>query len=105
MVQDPDGSLAVERWARGERSRIVPPPLSPDNRYNGRVVIAAFHTHPNPSTDEAGREWEQGPSESDRRWHRRRSLPGFVVSRVLIYGIDAEGNISVVGKRDEVLAG
>ena len=99
------GELVVSRWPRGERSRITPPTLASDNRYNGLVVIAAFHTHPNPPIDEAGREWEQGPSESDRRWHMRHELQGFVVSRSLIYRIEATGMISVVGKHVEVLSG
>jgi hypothetical protein len=27
IVQNPDGSVAVERWPPGEQSRIAPPPL------------------------------------------------------------------------------
>lgn len=101
---NPDHSYAIERWARGEQSRIVPPALDADNCYNMRRVVAAFHTHPNPPVDEAGAEWEQGPSESDRRWHGRRKLRGFVVSQMFIYEIDANANVSAIGKRDEVLS-
>jgi len=66
-----DGFLRVERWRRGDQSHIVPPPLDVNGCYNGNEVVAAFHTHPNPAIDEMGQEWEQGPGESDRRWHQQ----------------------------------
>src|ERR1700685_4001162 len=72
IAASPDGSFGVRRWPRGRQSHIVPPPLDGNNCYNGAKVVATFHTHPNPPIDELGREWEQGPSESDRRWHGRR---------------------------------
>jgi hypothetical protein len=103
VALNPDLSHAVERWPIGSQARIVPPPLDARNCYNGRTIIAAFHTHPNPPIDESGQEWEQGPSESDRRWHQRRGLRGFVIGRVLVYEIDVNANVSVVGRRDEVL--
>jgi hypothetical protein len=102
-VLKPDRSHHVERWPRGGQSRIAPPPLDRNNCYNGTMVIAAFHTHPNPPLDEQGREWEQRPSESDRRWHRRRRLPGLVIGRAVVYEIDAEGNVAMIGRREEVL--
>ena len=104
IVLNPDRTLGVERWPRGEKFRMAPPPLSADNCYNGKVVVAAFHTHPNPSIDENGQEWEQGPSQSDRRWHALRNLRGFVISRTLVYEIDVAANISIIGRRDEVLS-
>lgn len=104
IVYHPDRSLGVERWPRGEKFRIVPPLLDANTCYNGKVVIAAFHTHPNPPIDENGQEWEQGPSQSDRRWHALRNLRGYVISRMLVYEIDAAANISVVGRREEVLS-
>jgi hypothetical protein len=102
-VRNPDHSYGVERWPRGEESRIVPPALDANSVYNGNAVVAAFHTHPNPPLDEVGREWEQGPSEADRRWHRRRKVRGIVITRTLVYEIDVNGTVSVLGKRDEVL--
>ena len=102
IVRHSDLSFGVHRWPRGERARISPPPLDLDNCYNGNRVVAAFHTHPNPSVDEAGNRWEQGPSESDRRWHERRGLRGFVVTGSSVFEIDAGGNVSVVGKREEL---
>jgi hypothetical protein len=104
IVLKTDFSHGVERWARGGQSRILPPPLEADNCYNVRVVLATFHTHPNPAIDEAGREWEQGPSASDRRWHAHRKLRGFVVSRTLVFEIEPNASISVIGNRDEVLS-
>jgi hypothetical protein len=80
----------------------VPPSLDANNCYNGRAVVAAFHTHPNPPIDELCREWEQGPSESDRRWHARRKGPGIVVSRTIVYLIDASAIVSVLGKHEEI---
>src|SRR4051812_36063935 len=70
ILLNADGSLSVIRWPRGERSRIVPPPMEHGNRYNGLQAVAGFHTHPNPAMDDLGRAWEQGPSGSDQRWHR-----------------------------------
>ena len=99
-----DGSYSVERWPRGRRCRIIPPPLDPGNCYNGRKVLAAFHSHPNPPVDEAEVEWEQEPGESDRRWHACTRLPGFVVGRVHVYEIDENGKVRVVGTREEVLS-
>lgn len=104
ITQGADGSLSLDRWPRGMQARIVPPPLEPENRYNGKMVIATFHTHPNPSIDEEGQRWEQAPSLADRRWHQRRSLPGLVVARSLVYRIDSSGGVSVVGPREEVLS-
>ena len=104
IVQNADLSYAVERWSRGENSRIVPPPLDCNSCYDGKVVVAACHTPPNPLVDEVGREWEQAPSESDRRWHGRRRLRGFVISRMLVYEIDVNATVFVLGERDEVLS-
>ncbi len=98
-----DHSYGVERWPRGERSSIAPPAMDANNRYRNREVVATFHTHPNPPLDEAGREWEQGPGEADRRWHARRTLRGFVVGRELFYKIDVDAKIKVIGRREDLL--
>ena len=103
IVLNANLSYRVERWPRGERSRSFPPSLDINNRYQDKEVVAAFHTHPNPPVDEAGREWEQGPSESDRRWHLRRKIRGFVIGRVFIYEIDANARIKVLGRREDLL--
>jgi hypothetical protein len=103
IVLNADSSHGIERWTRGGQSQIMPPALDANNCYNGKVVVAAFHTHPNPARDETGQEWEQGPSESDRGWHGRRKLRGFVIGWMLVYEIGVNAAISVIGKRDEVL--
>jgi hypothetical protein len=103
IVRNADLSHSVERWPRGTKNSIVPAPLDANTRYNGREVVATFHTHPNPPVDETGREWQQGPSEADRRWHRRRKLRGIVVGREFIYEIEANGDVSVLGDRDKVI--
>ena len=103
-MQNADGSFGVARWPRGESDRVTPPPLdSGGDRYNGLSVVAVFHTHPNPPMDEEGREWEQEPSASDRRWHGRRRLRGFVISQALVYDIGVNTGVTVIGRRDEVL--
>jgi len=104
VVMNSDGACGVERWPRGGQFRIQPPPPDRGNRYNGKVIIATFHTHPNPPVDEAGRAWEQAPSQSDQRWHWRRKLRGFVISRAFAYEIDTNGHVTVLGKRDKVLS-
>jgi hypothetical protein len=103
IVLKADRSFGVKRWPAGERSGIVPPSLDMNNRYDDKEVVAAFHTHPNPALDEAGREWDQGPSESDRRWHARRKLLGFVIGRVFVYKIGVNATIEVIGRREDVL--
>jgi hypothetical protein len=93
----------VKRWPRGEQSGILPPALDANGRYNGLLVAAAFHTHPNPPVDEDGQEWLQAPSTADRRWHRVHRLPGIVISRDYVYSIDVSGVVSITGLREEVL--
>jgi hypothetical protein len=104
IVLKVDGVLGVERWSRGEQFRIEPAHLDADGRYNGHQVMATFHTHPNPPIDEAGQEWEQGPSGSDLRWHGRRKLSGIVVSAKLVYLIDVHAAVSIIGSHKKVLA-
>ncbi|HKQ46691.1 MAG TPA: DUF4329 domain-containing protein [Phycisphaerae bacterium] len=103
IVMNDEGAWAVERSPPGGQSRVVPPPLDASQRYNGMRVVGTFHTHPNPLIDELGREWEQAPSESDRRWHRRRGIRGFVISRSMVYEIEPTGAIIERGEREKVL--
>ena len=103
IVQNPDGTLTLERWPSGEQFQIVPPALDSNNCYNGRMVVATFHTHPNPPVDESGRKWDQAPGAADKRWHHRRNLRGFVISAAQVFEITPDGNVVVIGKREEVL--
>lgn len=56
-----DGSLIVERWPRGEQNEILVPP-HPNGKRGDLVIIATFHTHPNPAA-----EFLQEPSRTDIR--------------------------------------
>jgi hypothetical protein len=52
------GTIAIRRAVRGSRATLdlsVPPEVA------GSVVVATFHTHPNPSAEG----WETGPSPAD----------------------------------------
>jgi len=51
----------------------APPNLGEDYR-----VVGFKHTHPNPPTDEDGTDWDQGPSDADKRWHERHGIPGII---------------------------
>ncbi len=103
ILMNSDGSLTVERWPHGEQFRIIPPPLDANNCYNGFAVVATFHTHPNPILDETGRKWEQAPGTADKRLHQRQNLRGFVISSAHVFQIDADGSVTVIGTRNEVL--
>jgi hypothetical protein len=103
IVRNADRSLSIVRWLRGEQSGIMPPAMHGENRYDGREVVATFHTRPNPLVDELGREWKEGPSERDRRWHIRHKLRGYVVGQSFIYEIDEIGKIGELGRREEIL--
>ena len=56
-----DGTLTVERWPRGQQDRIEVPNHS-GGRRSGMIIVASFHTHPNP-----GLEFQQEPSLTDIR--------------------------------------
>ena len=67
IYEDMSGNLTVVRWPAGNRSGIdAPPPVPPP----GGKVVGEFHTHPNwhppDGKDEAGTEWKQGPSDTDK---------------------------------------
>jgi len=104
VVQDEQGRLVVKRWPQGSRKEIVVPPHA-DGRFDGRLILATFHTHPNP-----GPEFQQEPSLTDVR--AVRNDPGLrhpefegelVISTETIYRILPDGSVERVGKTDEVL--
>jgi hypothetical protein len=67
IYEDASGNLTVGPWPSGNRSSIDPCPPTPPP---GGQVVGEFHTHPNwhppDGKDEAGTEWDKGPSDSDK---------------------------------------
>jgi YD repeat-containing protein len=67
IYEDADGNLTVQRWPAGNRSSIDASPPAPPP---GGQVVGEFHTHPNwhppDGKDEAGTEWNKGPSDADK---------------------------------------
>ncbi len=63
--------ITVRRASSGAQSdlRLDNPPIVP-----GSVVVAVFHTHPNPSSEG----WTAGPSEDDRRADDRDGVPDLI---------------------------
>lgn len=75
------GAITVRRATPGGRDalNLTSPPL-----VTGSCVVAAFHTHPNPTA--LG--WLPEPSLEDRVLHDDAGVPGFVVSDLGIHTID-----------------
>ena len=67
-IDEDNGNLAVRRASAGGQASLdlSTPPIVP-----GAVVIATFHTHPNPSADG----WEPGPSSADKYLARFAGVP------------------------------
>src|SRR5262245_21479728 len=61
VLRDEDGKLSVDRWPKGAQNEIVVPPHAGGRRL-GRLILATFHTHPNPGAD-----FQQEPSLTDIR--------------------------------------
>jgi len=72
------GELLIQRAPAGEQSQleIGNPPL-----IAGSVIVAVFHTHPNPRAEG----WEPGPSASDRAVHARMGVPGLIRAEDGVY--------------------
>lgn len=73
IYMEVNGNLAVRRALAGGQASLdlSRPPIVP-----GAVVVATFHTHPNPS--EEG--WEPGPSVSDTHFARLVGVPFLIRS-------------------------
>jgi hypothetical protein len=50
VLRAEDGSLSIERWPRGLQNEITVP-HHPGGRRGSLVIVATFHTHPNPEPD------------------------------------------------------
>lgn len=104
VLRAEDGALAVERWPRGLRNEMEVPE-HPGGRRNGLLIIASFHTHPNP-----GPEYQQEPSLTDIR--AVRSDPDlrhpefegeYVISSEIVYRILPSGIVEELGPTLELL--
>lgn len=97
VLRDADGSLTVERWPRGMQNEIVVPP-HPDGRRGHWLIVATFHTHPNPGAD-----FQQEPSLTDIRAVRddpdlaHPDYEGeYVISLEWIYRIRKNGQVELI---------
>ena len=105
VLQSDDGSLIIERWARGAQNKITVPNHDGGMR-NGMKIIATFHTHPNP-----GENYLQEPSPTDIRAVRddpdlaHADYQGeIVISTELTYVIAKSGTITVAGRTSDLFA-
>jgi len=99
------GGLAVIRWPQGKANAIDLPP-HPNCTAEEGPILATFHTHPN-----AGHEYLQEPSETDRRAVRDDpDLKGegyvgeFVLAARVTYLIAPDGKGHEVARTPELLA-
>jgi hypothetical protein len=104
ILQHPDGRQVVERWPRGAQNEINVPP-HPGGRRGGLLIVATFHTHPNPGSD-----FQQEPSLTDIRAVRddpdlsHPEYEGeFVIADEHIYLVSRYGEVTVVGLRRSIL--
>jgi len=104
ILRDENATFSVERWPRGAQNRIIVPP-HPDCKREGRLIVATFHTHPNP-----GAEYQQEPSLTDIRAVRGDpdlALPEyegeFVIASEFVYRIHRSGDVETVGETKNVL--
>jgi len=104
VLQDSSGQFSVERWPKGYRNEIIVPP-HPGGKRGNKEIIATFHTHPN-----TGPDFQQEPSDTDIR--AVRDDPGlktslyegeYVLVKDNIYKIDRFGNVSTIGKTQDIL--
>jgi hypothetical protein len=104
VLRNSDGSLTVERWPGGAQNEIFVPP-HPGGKRGDLLIVATFHTHPNPGAD-----YQQEPSLTDIRAVRgdpHLSNPDYegeyVIAPESIYRIRKNGDVDVVGKTDDLL--
>ena len=98
VLQRPDGSIFVERWPVGKRKQISVPD-HPDGKRGESIILATFHTHPNPNYP-----YRQEPSRADIRGVRddpdlcHSGYEGeFVISASRIYRIHKSGDVDIIG--------
>jgi hypothetical protein len=96
IVRDPSsGSLAVVRIPAYARDSLIYP-ICADGMYQGKQIVASFHTHPN-----TGPEWRQQPSAQDVRlsqeYPETMGAHQFVITGETIYHIDNDGVVYEIG--------
>ena len=103
ILQDPDGTLSVHRWPKGDTAVIEVPPHS-GCRIDGKPIVMSFHTHPN-----IGAEHSQWPSprdifsiRDDRDLKAQWYAGEIVIADEESYLIDPYGYVSVIGKTQDV---
>ena len=104
IVRDESGGYQIERWPCGETNRMVVPPHSAGRRGAG-LIIATFHTHPNPEPD-----YQQEPSLTDIRAVRgdtdlrHAEYEGeFVIAAEQLYRILPNGLVENLGDTRAIL--
>jgi len=94
------GGYDVERWSPGTRQRCFPPSKPTD-----RGIVAAFHTHPNPETDEEGNIYTLYPGPNDEIWTREQNFSeeSYVIGLQNVFFIRPDGSWDYLGGRESVL--
>ncbi|MBI3410105.1 MAG: hypothetical protein HY040_17320 [Planctomycetes bacterium] len=104
VLKSNDGTLLVERWAKGTQNEIIVPNHDGGVRA-GMPIIATFHTHPNTGVD-----FQQDPSPTDiRAVHDDPHLGGacyegeIVISEKKLYRILKDGTVDILGDTKTLL--
>jgi hypothetical protein len=105
VVKRDDGKPTVVRWPLGIQDRIEVPE-HPGGRFQGAVIIATFHTHPN-----FGPEYQQEPSLTDIRAVRNdpdlrhAKFEGeYVISQDMMYVVLPDGKVEALGQTSGLLS-
>lgn len=103
ILKDSDARLSLYRWPRGTKNSIVVP-AHDGCEFEGKEIVATFHTHPNTGTDHL-----QEPSETDKRSVRDDiDLKGefyegeLVISQEMVYLVSPNGRVNEVASRREL---
>jgi hypothetical protein len=104
VLQSADGSLVVQRWPCGEQNEILVP-LHAGGKRNNLVIVATFHTHPNP-----GSEFQQEPSLTDIRAVRddpelkHPEYEGeYVIAAEWTYRVHKNGRVETIARTNALL--
>lgn len=104
IVRDESDRIDVCRWPPGTQIDIRVP-VHRGCEYDGRKIVASFHTHPN-----TGPEFEQEPSESDM-WSVCDDLDlkgdwfigEFVIADRMVYLVSPDGSFDAIGVTASIL--